>query len=67
MSDFLGTIKALINSRRNSPVQGQIYLLKIAYIYGNFTPIGDRDLKRLFWGIFRKLGLCKKLSDILLK
>ena len=27
-------------SRRDSPVRGQIYLLKIASIYGNFTPIG---------------------------
>ena len=65
MSDFLGTIKALINSRRYSPVGGQIYLLKIASLYGNFTPIGALNV--FFFGIFRKFGLCKKLSDIILK
>ena len=27
-------------SRRDSPVRGQIYLLKIASMYGHFTPIG---------------------------
>ena len=29
-----------VNSRRYFPVRGQIYLLIIASIYGNFTPIG---------------------------
>ena len=29
-----------VGSRRDSPVRGQIYLLKIASIYGHFTPIG---------------------------
>ena len=52
-----------INSRRDSPVRGQIYLLKIASIYGNFTPIGG-GVKWLFLGIFLKLSLCKRLLII---
>ena len=32
----------VFNSRRYSPVRGQIYLLKIASIYGYFTPIGSK-------------------------
>ena len=32
--------KVTIYSKRDSPVRCQIYLLKIASIYGNFTPIG---------------------------
>ena len=45
-------------SRRDSPVRGQIYLLKITSIYGNFTPIGGGGggggggVKWLFLGIF---------------
>ena len=37
-----------INSRRDSPVQVQIYLLKIASIYGHFTPIGASNVLRVF-------------------
>ena len=45
----------LINSRRDSPDRGQIYLLKIAsiYMYDNFTPIGS---KMAILGVFLKIG-----------
>ena len=58
-SGFFQKLIAAIISRRDSPVRGQIYLLKIASIYGHFTPIGG--VKWLFLGIFRKLSLCKRL------
>ena len=49
------------NSRRYSPVRGQIYLLKISSVYGNFT------LKCLFWVFLENWACAKKLSNILLK
>ena len=41
-----------IDSTRDSPVRGQIYLLKIASIYGNFTLIGG---KMAIFGYFLKI------------
>ena len=42
----------LLISRRDSPVRGKIYLLKIASIYGNFTPIGGGGGKMAIFGVF---------------
>ena len=47
-------IHELYISRRYSPVMGQVYLLKIASIYGNFTPIGG------YFGVFLENRVCAK-------
>ena len=51
-------------SRRDSPVRGQIYLLKIASIYGNFTPIGP---KMSIYGYLLKIESVQKFIDYTLK
>ena len=48
-------------SRRYSPVRGQIYLLKIASIYGNFTPIGTLNV---YFGVFLEYWACAKSYQI---
>ena len=56
-----------IVSRRDSPVRGQIYLLKIASIYGNFTPIGGGGGKMAIFGYFLKIESVQKVIDYKLK
>ena len=54
-------IDVRINSRRDSPVRGQIYLLKIASIYSNFTPIGAKNVH--IW-VFLENRACAKSYQI---
>ena len=54
--------RGLKTSTRYSPVRGKgnsLYLSQFVSILGNLYP--DRGVKVPFWGMFRKMDLCKKI------